>query len=78
MNGTKLTARVPRDLLKNLKRYAAQNNTTLTELIEAYLRQIPNHSPLEDAPIVRKLSGILPSNVSVLDYKQHLDEKYGQ
>jgi len=33
-----LTVRVPRDLLENVKRSAAQNNTTLTHLIEAYLR----------------------------------------
>ena len=37
MDQTKLTVRVPRDLLENVKRYAAQNNTTLTNLIEAYL-----------------------------------------
>ena len=41
MDQTKLTVRVPRDLLENVKRYAAQNNTTLTNLIEAYLRRIP-------------------------------------
>ena len=41
MPKTKLTVRVPRDLIKNAKRYAAQNNTTLTNLIEAYLRRIP-------------------------------------
>ena len=41
MQETKLTVRVPRDLLENIKRYAAQNNTTLTDLIEAYLRRIP-------------------------------------
>ncbi len=38
MEETKLTVRVPRDLLENFKRYAAENNTTLTDLIEAYLR----------------------------------------
>ena len=41
MQETKLTVRVPRDLLENFKRYAAENNTTLTDLIEAYLRAIP-------------------------------------
>jgi hypothetical protein len=41
MEQTKLTVRVPRDLLENIKRYAAENNTTITDLIEAYLRRIP-------------------------------------
>jgi hypothetical protein len=77
MQETKLTVRVPRDLLENIKRYAAQNNTTLTDLIEAYLRRIPSQQHLENAPIVRRLSGTLPADVTLQDYKQHLDEKYG-
>jgi hypothetical protein len=78
MDQTKLTVRVPRDLLENVKRYAAQKNTTLTNLIEAYLRRIPHQEPLDDAPIVRRLSGILPENVTIQDYHEHLEEKYGQ
>jgi hypothetical protein len=77
MQETKLTVRVPRDLLENIKRYAAQNNTTLTDLIEAYLRRIPAQQPLDNAPIVRRLSGILSSDVTIHDYKEHLEEKYG-
>jgi hypothetical protein len=77
MQETKLTVRVPRDLLENIKRYAAQNNTTLTDLIEAYLRRIPSQQPLENAPIVRRLSGAMPPDVTIQDYKKHLDEKYG-
>jgi len=34
-------------------------------------------SALENAPIVRRLSGTLSQDVSVEDYKQHLAEKYG-
>jgi hypothetical protein len=77
MEQTKLTVRVPRDLLENVKRYAAENNTTITDLIETYLRRIPAKEPLNDAPIVRRLSGILPDNPSIQDYREHLDEKYG-
>ncbi len=78
MQETKLTVRVPRELLENAKRYARQNNTTLTNLIEAYLRRIPVQSTLENAPIVRRLSGTLSQEVSIQDYKEHLEEKYGQ
>jgi len=78
MEQTKLTVRVSRDLLENVKRYAAQNNTTLTKLIEAYLHRVVTQGSLDDAPIVRRLSGILPRDVSVQDYRDHLDEKYGQ
>jgi len=78
MQETKLTVRVPRDLLENIKRYAAQNNTTLTNLIEAYLRQIPAQKPLDNAPIVRRLTGTLSQDISVQDYKKHLEEKYAK
>ena len=57
MKNAKLTVRVQSDLLDNFKRYAAQNNTTLTALVEAYIRQIPAQGDLGDAPIVRRLSG---------------------
>jgi len=77
MQETKLTVRVPRDLLENMKRYAAQNNTTLTNLIEAYFRRIPSSQSLENAPIVRRLTGTLPADVTLKDYRQHLEEKYG-
>lgn len=78
MNQTKLTVRVPRDLLENVKRYATQHDTTLTALIEAYLRRIPAQYPMEKAPIVRRLSGTLSSDISIQDYKKHLEEKYGK
>jgi hypothetical protein len=78
MQETKLTVRVPRDLLDNIKRYAAQNNTTLTGLIEAYLRRIPAQPSLENAPIVRRLSGTLSPDITIQDYKKHLEDKYGQ
>ena len=75
---TKLTVRVPRRILENAKRYARENNTTLTELISTYLQQIPDSAiGLEDAPIVRRLSGSISPDVTVEDYKKHLDEKYG-
>lgn len=78
MQKTKLTIRVPRKLLENAKRYAREQNTTLTQLISEYLVQIPAPiEELEKAPIVRRLSGSLSQDVSRDDYKQHLQKKYG-
>ena len=76
MQETKLTVRVPRDLLDNVKRYAHQNNTTLTHLIEAYLRHIPAQESLDNAPIVQRLSGSLSRDISIQDYKKHIEDKY--
>jgi len=78
MQETKLTIRLPRKLLENAKRYARQQNTTLTNLINEYLVQIPAPiKELDNAPIVRRLSGTLSQGVSVEDYKRHLANKYG-
>jgi len=75
---TKMTVRVSQRLLDNAKRYARENNTTLTELISAYLKQLPvEGSELDKAPIVRRLSGSLSPDISVEDYKEYLQEKYG-
>lgn len=76
---TKLTVRVPRNLLENAKRYASAHNTTLTELISTYLQHIPTElEPLGQAPVVRQLTGLLSTNLSADDYKKHLEEKYGR
>lgn len=78
MQETKLTVRLPRELLENAKRYARKQNTTVTNLISEYLRRVPaSMDVLQDAPIVRRLSGTLSKNISVADYKKHLDAKYG-
>ena len=78
MEETKLTVRLPRELLENAKRYARKQNTTVTNLISEYLRRMPaSIGILQDAPIVRRLSGTLSKNVSVADYKKHLEAKYG-
>jgi hypothetical protein len=51
----------------------------LTRLVGEYLRQLSGQSDfLEEAPIVRRLSGILSQDVSVADYRKYLEEKYGR
>jgi hypothetical protein len=78
MERTKLTVRVPRDLLEGAKRYASEHHTTLTRLISEYLRQLTTKSdPLPNAPIVQRLSGTLSQDVSLQDYEAYLEEKYG-
>lgn len=79
MQKTKLTVRVPRDLLAGAKRYAREHDTTLTRLISEFLRQLTAQSdPLADAAIVQRLSGTLSQDVSVEDYRHYLEQKYGQ
>lgn len=76
---TKLTIRVPRRLVENAKRYPRSHNTTLTALVSAYLEQIESEAgALDEAPIVRRLTGVLSPEGSREDYHRHLDEKYGK
>jgi len=77
MQKTKLTVRVPRHLVENAKDYASHHQTTLTALIEAFLQRIPSTSSTKQTPIVSSLIGILSSDLSLEDYKEHLERKYG-
>jgi hypothetical protein len=79
MQETKLTIRLPRILLDNVKLYARQHNTTLTNLISEYLRRIPAQEELlNQAPSVKRLTGTLSAELTAEDYKTHLEEKYGR
>jgi hypothetical protein len=78
METTKLTIRVSRNVLEGAKQYARENQTTLTRLVSEYLRRLTDEAdPLANAPIVQRLSGTLSQNVSVKDYQQYLEQKYG-
>ena len=79
METTRLTVRVPRDVLERAERYARENDTDLSRLVSEYLRQLtaPN-DPLADAPIVRRLSGTLSQDVSVEDYREYVERRHGR
>ena len=68
MRKTKLTVRVPRELHENAKRFTAEHNTTLTDLIEVYFRRLSSGQSIENAPIVSRLSGRLAMDVSIQDH----------
>ena len=76
---TKLTVRVPRYLLEEAKRYAKIHDTTLTRLVAEQLQQLAaDRDWLADAPIVRRLSGSLSPTAKKEDYREYLEQKYGQ
>ena len=76
---SKLTLRVNEELIKIAKRYASQHGVSVSQLVENYLKSlaIEQNDPLIQAPILQRLTGILPENISSDEYHQHLDEKYG-
>ena len=78
MERTKMTVRVPRDLLEGAKRYASEHDTTLTRLVSEFLRQLSiQDDSLADAPVVRRLSGTLSPDAAIEDYGKYLEEKHG-
>ncbi len=74
---TKLTVRVDRAALDRAKRYAALNKTSLSKLISDFLGVLDADTRPSQAPILRKLTGILPAEASSEDHRAHLAKKYG-
>jgi len=78
MEMTKLTIRIPADVLERAKAYAETNQTSVTRMVTQYLSQLPaDKSYLREAPIVQGLIGILSPDTTVDDYWRYIDEKYG-
>ncbi len=77
-NANKLTIRLDKSLIEDAKQYAAHHQTTVTQLIATYLRYLTRQEPAPDAlPVLNRLSGILPEDVSTDAYQNYLAEKYG-
>jgi hypothetical protein len=73
----KLTVRVDSSALDRAKRYAAAHNTSLSKLISEYLRFLDAGPTPARAPILGKLTGILPPEASVEEHRSYLANKYG-
>ncbi len=79
---SKLTLKLNADVIAKAKRYAKENNSSLSRMIEAYLLQLTNNKPTEEikiSPFVKSLqSGVqIPNELSDKDiYRKYLKEKY--
>lgn len=82
MDETKLTIRIDRVTLERAKQYAREHGTSLTRLVTGHLErvvadeQLGEHGRLGDAPVTRRLTGVLPPEASVQDYRDHLEHKH--
>lgn len=73
----KLTVRIDSQALAEAKRYAASNQTNLSRLISEFFRSLGRRSPEPEAPILRKLSGVLPASAGEEEHHEYLVNKYG-
>jgi hypothetical protein len=75
----KITLHLDESVIASAKIYAAQNNISLSRLVETYLRSLVDPKNVEITPLVKSLSGVveLPSDFDVRDeYTNYLIEKY--
>jgi hypothetical protein len=77
MDETKLTIRIDRSTLERAKRYARQHGTSLTRLVTSHLERLgADGGAAGDAPVTRRLTGSLPAEASLQDYRDHLERRY--
>jgi hypothetical protein len=75
----KLTLRLNQRLIKQAKKYAAQHNISVSELVETYFLHLDLGSEPAHTPLVRRLTGLLPVDVDVKqEYEEYLVEKHGR
>jgi len=74
----KLTIRVDGRLIEQTKEYAALHNTSISQLVEAYLRDLSRREMEAHSPLVQELAGLIPPDADAENaYYQYLLEKYG-
>jgi hypothetical protein len=77
---TDLNIRIDRKIVEEAEAYAKDRNTTVLNLIENFLTQLPSEKETEEiTPLVKSLSGIitLPGNFnSKIGYAEYLSNKY--
>lgn len=77
MNKTKFTVRVDEQALESAKKYAGNHGTTLTSLVQEFLRSLSKVNEISiETPVLKELAGSLNADASVGDYKRYLEQKY--
>ena len=78
MDETKLTIRIDRATLERAKRYARDHGTSVTRLVTSHLERLGvGDETGGKAPVTRRLTGVLPADASLQDYRDHLERKHG-
>lgn len=73
----KLTLSVDEDVIEHARRYSREHNTSISQLVTTYLSHLDAPPDREFSPLVQRLRGVLPDDVSIEDYRRHLEEKHG-
>jgi len=77
MAETKLTIRIDRATLESAKRYAQAHGTSLTRLVTSHLERLgAGDESAGEAPVTRRLTGVLPAEASLHDYDEHIERRH--
>lgn len=74
----KLTLSVEEDTIERARRYTRQHHTSISRLVTEFLSGLPVSGKRRYSPTVRRLLGVLPSNVNLAGYRRHLEKKHGR
>ena len=75
---SKLTLSVDDDVIQQAKSWAAREGTSVSQLVERYLREAATSGPRPDEaapPVLRRLRGCL-KGLDVEAHRRHLEAKY--
>lgn len=73
----KLTLSVDAQIIERAHRYSQRHNTSISQLVSDYLAQLAEAGPHAGySPTVRRLIGVLPADVSIDEYHEHVEQKY--
>jgi len=77
---TKLTLKLDKAIINSAKKYAQNNNKSLSKLVETYFRNLVSQSDKEKvkySPLVEELSGVISEkDINGSDYVEYLEGKY--
>jgi len=77
---TKLTLKLDKAVIQSVKKYAQNNNKSLSKLVESYFRNLVSESDKKKSmysPLVEELSGIISEkDLEGIDYLGYLEAKY--
>lgn len=75
----KLTLKLDQSVIQSVKKYAENNNKSLSKLVEDYFRNlISEDGPQKQySPLVEELSGVISEkDLKDIDYTNYLEQKY--
>jgi hypothetical protein len=81
MGKTKLTLSVDRKIVAHAKAFARIHDTSVSRLVESFLRRLDvpgDHESSAETPLVSRLRGLGNPSGGLVEYRRHVEKKYGR